>query len=290
MNPAQFAYSRPERIEDALAELRESQGNGKILAGGHSLLPIMKLRLAEPDRLIDISRIASLQGIERESDRVQVGALTTHAQVATNRILLESAPLLSETALQVGDRQVRNRGTIGGALAHADAASDYPAAILALDAEMIAQSGEGERSISSSEFFIDFLTTALAPDEILTRIQIPVPAAGHGWSYQKLANHASGYAIVGVAAIVELEADGSAHLRVGVTGMAAVPWRARNVELALEGIALTESRIREAAATVDDGIESLDDLHGSAEYRQRVTRGLTARAISTALQRAQSGR
>jgi len=290
MNPAQFAYSRPERIEDALAELRESQGNGKILAGGHSLLPIMKLRLAEPERLIDISRIASLQGIKRDGDRVQVGALTTHAQVATNRILLESAPLLTETALQVGDRQVRNRGTIGGALAHADAASDYPAAILALDAEIIAQGGEGERSISSSEFFIDFLTTALAPDEILTRIEVPVPAAGHGWSYQKLANHASGYAIVGVAAIVELEADGSAHLRVGVTGMAAVPWRARNVESALEGMALTESGIREAAATVDDGIEPLDDLHGSAEYRQRVTRGLTARAISTALQRAQSGR
>lgn len=288
MNPAQFAYSRPENLEDALAALIASQGNGKILAGGHSLLPIMKLRLAEPELLIDIGRITSLLGIDLHGDHLRVGALTTHARVASDNTLRNNAPLLAETALQVGDRQVRNRGTIGGALAHADAASDYPAAILALDADIVARSEAGERTIPANEFFVDFLTTALASEEILTAIQIPVPAAGHGWSYQKLANQASGYAIVGVAAIVELQSDGAANVRVGVTGMSAVPWRARNVEAALNGCTLTDALIREAAQAVDDGVEALDDLHGSAEYRRRVTRGLTVRAIATALDRARS--
>jgi carbon-monoxide dehydrogenase medium subunit len=288
MNPAQFAYSRPERLEDALAELSQSAGNGKILAGGHSLLPIMKLRLAEPESLIDISRIPALKGIERVGDRLHIGAMTTHSQVASDSTLRDLVPLLAETALQVGDRQVRNRGTIGGALAHADAASDYPAAILALDAEIVVQSARGERSIPASEFFVDFLTTALSPEEILTRIRVHIPVRGHGWSYQKLANQASGYAIVGVAAIVELRDGGAADVRVGVTGTAAVPWRARNVESALAGTILNDSLIREAVEAVTDGVEPLDDLHGSAEYRQRVTRGLAARAISTAFDRARA--
>lgn len=284
MNPAQFAYSRPASLDEALTELIASQGNGKILAGGHSLLPIMKLRLAEPERLIDISRIDSLQGISFAGDILRIGAMTTHARVAADLSVQERAPLLAETALQVGDRQVRNRGTIGGALAHADAAADYPAAILALDATIIVQSDAGERSIPASDFFLDFLTTALSPNEILTRVDVSSPAVGHGWSYQKLANQASGYAIVGVAAIVAPRQDGTVDVRVGVTGTAAVPWRARNVESALQGAVLSEALIREAAAVVVDGIEPLDDLHGSAEYRRRVTRGLTARAISTALQ------
>lgn len=289
MNPAQFAYSRPGSIEEAFAELTQAQGNGKILAGGHSLLPIMKLRLAEPERLIDISRIDSLKGIDLVGNVLRIAALTTHAIVASDASVRERAPLLAETAIQVGDRQVRNRGTIGGALAHADAASDYPAAILALDADIIAQSGTGERTIPASEFFVDFLTTALTPEEILTAIHIPAPAPGLGWSYQKLANQASGYAIVGVAATVELGADGAAaNVRVGVTGTTAVPWRARNVEAALQGAVLSESLIRDAAQSVDEGIDPLEDLHGSADYRRRVTRGLTARAISTALARAQS--
>jgi carbon-monoxide dehydrogenase medium subunit len=187
----------------------------------------------------------------------------------------------------VGDRQVRNRGTIGGALAHADAASDYPAAILALEATIVARGPRGERRIPASEFFLDFLTTALQPDEVLTEVRVTPPATGHGWSYQKLANQASGYALVGVAALVLLDGNGaSSHVRVGVTGSAAVPWRANAVEAALQGQKLDTEGVAAAAAGIMDGIEPLDDLHGSAEYRRRVTEGLTRRAILQAAERA----
>jgi len=216
-----------------------------------------------------------------------IGALTTHHQIATDAQIRSTIPLLADTAGRVGDRQVRNRGTIGGALAHADAAADYPAAILALEASIVARGPQGERSIPAREFFLDFLTTALQPDEVLTEVRAPVPAEGHGWSYQKLANQASGYAIVGVGAIVVVDGNGAcADIRVGVTGTAAVPWRAEATEAALSGQRLDNGAVAAAAELVDGGIDALDDLHGSAEYRRRVTRGLTRRAILEAADRA----
>ena len=287
MNPSTFAYERAGSVDEAIALLVEHGEGAKLIAGGHSLLPIMKLRLAEPERLIDIGRIAGLQGIRDDGSEIAVGALTTHHAIATDSLLRQRIPLLADTASRVGDRQVRNRGTIGGALAHADAAADYPAAILALETTMIAKGPQGERRIPAGEFFVDFLTTALQPDEVLTEVRIAAPPAGHGWSYQKLANQASGYALVGVSALVVLDGGAAcADIRIGVTGAAAVAWRASAVETALRGQTLDGEGVNLAAALVMDGIDPLDDLHGSAGYRRRVTQGLTGRAIQQAAERA----
>lgn len=287
MNATAFAYHRPANVQEAIALLTEHGENAKLIAGGHSLLPIMKLRLAEPEFLIDIARIPGLQGVAASGGGVAIGALTTHREVANDALIGKTAPVLAAAAGRIGDRQVRNRGTIGGALAHADAAADYPAAILVLDATIVAQGPDGERRIAAGDFFVDFLTTALAPNEVLTRIEIAGDTAKYGWSYQKLANQASGYALVGVAALVAKDSAGKiADIRVGVTGAAAVPWRAAAVESAMRGQAATADAIVAAAAQVDAGIDILDDLHGSEEYRRRVTRGLTQRAIQEALGKA----
>ncbi|MFT4041247.1 MAG: xanthine dehydrogenase family protein subunit M [Thermomicrobiales bacterium] len=285
MNPSSFAYHRPTTVDDAIALLQEHGENAKLLAGGHSLLPIMKLRLAEPDQLIDIARIDDLKGVSETADGVSIGALTTHRALTEDALIDRAAPLLAVTASKVGDRQVRNRGTIGGAVAHADAAADYPAALLAQGATMVAVGPRGERRIAVADFFLDFLTTALEPDEVLTRIELPAQPAGAGWSYQKLANQASGYALVGVAVLLTIGEDGRiTDARIGGTGMAAVPWRATEAEAALNGAAADDdAAITAAAILVDLDIEALDDLHGSAEYRRRVARGLTRRAIQEAV-------
>jgi carbon-monoxide dehydrogenase medium subunit len=286
VNPTTFAYDRPSSLDEAISLLQEHGDSAKLLAGGHSLLPIMKLRLAEPERLIDIGRLAELRGIAQAADGIRLGALATHAEVASDPLVLEHAPLLAAAAARVGDRQVRNRGTLGGALAHADAAADYPAAILALEATIIARGPGGERQIPAPEFFVDFLTTALAPTDVLTAVIIPTATAGYGWSYQKLANQASGYAIVGVAALLSVDGHGRAQdVRIGITGAAPVAWRANAAEAALTGLALDEANVARAAALAVEGIDVLDDLHGSAEYRKRVTQGLTRRAILEAAQR-----
>src|SRR5215217_5910562 len=287
MNPSEFAYQRAGSVEEAIALLQEHGDGAKLIAGGHSLLPILKLRLAEPDMLVDIGRIPELRGVQRTDAEIAIGALTTHHEIATDGQIQSALPLLSDAAARVGDRQVRNRGTIGGALAHADAAADYPAAILALDAAIVARGPRGERRIPAREFFLDFLTTALQPEEVLTEVRISLPPEGHGWSYQKLANQASGYAIVGVGTVIVLHDQGAvADVRVGVTGAAAVAWRAEATETALQGQRLENDVIAAAADLVDGGIDYLDDLHGSAEYRRRVTRGLTRRAIVEAAGRA----
>src|SRR5688500_15649244 len=289
MNPSQFAYQRAESIDEAIALLQKHGEGAKLIAGGHSLLPIMKLRLAEPELLIDIGRIAQLGGVRRDDGEIAIGALVTHHHIATDAQIRSTVPLLADAAARVGDRQVRNRGTIGGALAHADAAADYPAAILALDATIVARGPRGEREIPAREFFLDFLTTALQPDEVLTEVRVSAPPEGHGWSYQKLANQASGYAIVGVGVIVVDDGGVCADVRIGVTGTAAVPWRAEATETALRGQQLEDGTVAAAAELVDGGIDALDDLHGSAEYRRRVTRGLTRRAILEAAGRARQG-
>lgn len=287
MNPTSFAYDRPTSLDEAIALLQEHGENAKLLAGGHSLLPIMKLRLAEPERLIDIGQLAELRGVSQTADGIRLGALTTHAEVSRDPLVLAHAPLLAAVASRIGDRQVRNRGTVGGALAHADAAADYPAPILALEATMIAQGPAGERQIPAREFFVDFLTTALEPTEVLTALVVPNETTDYGWSYQKLANQASGYAIVGVAALLALDGQGRVKdLRIGITGAAPVSWRAAAAESALLDQVLDEGIVGRAAALVDEGVEMLDDLHGSADYRRRVTRGLTRRAILEAAQRA----
>src|SRR5215204_6688119 len=253
MNPTQFAYARAESVDEAITLLQEHGDGAKLVAGGHSLLPIMKLRLAEPETLIDIGRIPELRDVRRDDGEIAIGALTTHHQIETDAQIRAVVPLLADTAARVGDRQVRNRGTIGGALAHADAAADYPAAILALEASIVARGPQGERSIPAREFFLDFLTTALQPDEVLTEVRAPMPAEGHGWSYQKLANQASGYAIVGVGAVVVVDDGVCSDIRVGVTGTAAVAWRAEATEAALRGKQVENGAVAAAAELVDGG-------------------------------------
>ena len=290
MNPSQFAYQRAGSVDEAIALLQEHGEGAKLIAGGHSLLPIMKLRLAEPETLVDIGRIPELRGVRRANGEIAIGALTTHHQIATDAQIRSAIPLLADAAATIGDRQVRNRGTIGGALAHADAAADYPAAILALEATFVARGAQGERRIPAREFFLDFLTTALQPDEVLTEVHI-VDAArrarlelsetrepGIGIRHRRCRRY-------GCPRRRWRRAD----IRVGVTGAAAVAWRAEATEAALRGKRLEDGTVAAAADLVDGGIAFLDDLHGSAEYRRRVTRGLTRRAILEAAARARRG-
>lgn len=287
MNPAVFSFHRAASVDDAIGLLQQYGEEAKLIAGGHSLLPVMKLRLATPAHLIDITRIDGLHGVRDDGDQVVIGALTTHHAVTRNELIRSLLPVLAETANVVGDQQVRNRGTIGGALAHADAAADYPAAILALGAELVARGPDGERTIAAADFFLDFLTTSLAPEEMLTEIRIPKLPPRTGASYQKLANQASGYAVVGVAAVVTLDSAGSmAEVRVGITGTAAAARRAAATEAALTGKAVTEAIIQQGAELATDGLDPLDDLHASADYRLRVTKGLTRRAVAAAAARA----
>lgn len=290
MNPATFEYHKAGSVPDAIALLQKHAEDGKLLAGGHSLLPTMKLRLAEPAHLIDITGLADLRGVREDGGTIRIGALTTHQAIETDETLKRLCPLLPETARVVGDRQVRNRGTIGGALAHADPAADYPAGILALDAAMVVQGPDGERTIAAGDFFVDLLTTSLAPDELLTEIRVPVSPAATGMSYQKLANQASGYATVGVAAVVTLGADGTCQsARIGITGAVPSAVRASATEQALQGKTLDEATVRAACDLAADGLDLMDDLHASADYRAQVTRGLARRAVTTALGRARAG-
>lgn len=284
MNPAPFAYHRAGSVAEAIGLLQQFGGEGKLLAGGHSLLPIMKLRLAEPAHLIDLSTIEALRGISERNGEIAIGAMTTHRGVAQSDLLVRQAPVLAEAAASVGDRQVRNRGTIGGAVAHGDAAADYPAALLALDAVIVAEGPNGERVIAAADFFVDFLVTALEPDEVVTEIRFAPPPMRSGGNYQKLANQASGYALVGVAAQVTLTEDGRFETaRIGVTGAIPAARRATGVEDALTGQAATEATITGAATHASESLDLLSDLHASAEYRDRVLQGLTKRALSAAV-------
>ncbi len=287
MHPYPFSYHRPTSIDDALAMLGQFGDTGKLLAGGHSLLPVMKLRLAQPEHLIDITGLADLAGVRLDGDTVAIGALTTHHQLEMDAILATSAGLLPEIAHVVGDQQVRNRGTLGGALAHADPAADYPAGVLALDAEIVARGPNGERTIPVDEFFVGFLTTALEPEELLTTIRIPAFAANTGYRYEKLANPASGYAIVGVAAVITLAADGSIGAAlIGVTGAGEVAYRPKSVEDALIGTTPSTDSVKAAVESAVDGIELLADIHAPADYRARVTKNLVGRAVLKAVERA----
>jgi carbon-monoxide dehydrogenase medium subunit len=284
--PAPFEYHRAESVEGAIGLLQELGDQAKLIAGGHSLLPVMKLRLAQPAHLIDIGRIDALRGVTVDGSTIRIGALTTHNQIATDETLRRLCPLLSETASVIGDVQVRNRGTIGGALAHADAAADYPAAMLALDAVIWAVGGT-ESGIPAASFFIGFLTTALDSAEIITDIRIPTLPARTGTSYQKLANQASGYALTGIAAVITLGDDGRCtQAKIGITGAGDKAVRATGVEEALAGATLDEATVRSAAERAGDGIDFLDDIHASADYRRQVTIGLTRRAILAAADRA----
>ena len=288
MIPAPFEYAAPKTLEDALRLLERHGDEAKILAGGHSLLPLIKLRLAQPRYVIDIGRLRGMSYIREENGQVVIGALTSHADVEGSSLLRSKCPLLVETAASIGDVQVRNCGTLGGSLAHADPAADYPASILALDAEIVAASTAGTRTIAAKEFFVDMLTTALRPGEILSQVRIAPRAPQTGTAYEKMHQPASGFAIVGAAARLTLGKTGTIEdVAVGITGLGPKAFRASAVEKALQGKKASEKLFSEAARLASEGIEPLSDLHASAEYRREMAAVYAQRALQKAFLRAQ---
>lgn len=279
MIPANFDYQSPSTLKEAV-ELLAFNGEAKILAGGHSLLPAMKMRLAAPPALIDLGRIAGLNHIRESGNQVVIGAMTPHADVAGSAVLHKLSALLALAAAQIGDRQVRNRGTIGGSLAGAHPAADYPAAVLALDAEIVAVSRSGERVIPATKFFTGMFTTTLRPDEIITEVRVP-KTQGEGVVYKKFHHPASGYAVVGVA--VRLKAGGGKieNVAVGITGVSHIAYRATAVEDALRG--KPASAMAEAAQHAADGVDALGDHFASAEYRKHLATVYTRRALEQAV-------
>jgi carbon-monoxide dehydrogenase medium subunit len=279
MIPAPFSYLRPASLEQALGALA-SHEDAKILAGGHSLLPAMKLRFAQPRVLIDLSRVPDLKGIREDGGQILLGAMATHYEIESSPLLRKSCPLLPEVAAHIGDVQVRNRGTIGGSLVHADPAADWPAAILALDAQMEVAGPGGRRLVKATDFFTEMMQVAIQPNEILCSIRVPSTAAAV--AYVKFAQKASGFAIAGVAAVVNKKA---ATVQVGITGVAPKPYRAGAVEEALRGQPLTPNSIAAAAEHAADEVETLNDLHASADYRAHLALVNTRRALELAASR-----
>lgn len=275
MIPANFDYIAPTSLQEALQLLAERGEEAKVLAGGHSLVPLMKLRLARPTTLIDVGRIAELRGISVEGDRIRIGAMTTHAAIAASLEVKQKAPALAQAAHEIGDRQVRARGTIGGSLAHNDPAADLPAVVLALDAEFVIRSSAGERRLSPAEFFVGMLETAVQPNELITSISIAVSPTS---AYAKFPNPASHYAITGVCASVTGNGTVSSA-KIGVTGAASMAFRATAAEAALTGKPLAPESIAAAAGAAYDGRELLGDIHASAEYRGHLISVMTKRAL-----------
>ncbi len=277
MYPAKFDYMRANSITEAVSLLQQNP-EAKIIAGGHSLLPLMKLRLATPPALIDIARIADLKGVRQEGNGVTVGALTTHNEIAASDVVQRLVPALAEAAGHVGDVQVRNRGTIGGNIAHADPASDLPTVLLALDAEIRVVGPGGQRAIAARDFFVDLMTTSLNPDEVITSVHVPAAPKS---AYVKYENPASGYAMLGVCAAVEMNGGGFSGARVALGGATPTPHRLTGVEAALKGA--TAERAHDIAQSAGDGIDDwMGDIHASADYRKAVAPVFVERAIVAA--------
>ena len=279
MIPQNFEYSAPSTLQEALALL--AGGGAKVLAGGMSLIPLMKLRLAAPERLVDITRVPGLDGIRQASDGIHIGAMATHYELESSPVLRAHCPLLAETASHIGDVQVRNMGTIGGSVAHCDPAADYPAALFALEAQVRLASAQGERTLPFSDFLVDTFTTALEPGEIVTEIIVPAESSGAGVSYQKMQQPASGFALVGAAVRLARSNGSIGFVRIGITGLASKAYRATKVESILQ----STGNIEKAAAAVADGVEANSDLNASADYRSQMARVYTARALKVALAR-----
>jgi len=283
MISAQFDYVRAHTLDEALALLAQNV-DAKILAGGHSLIPAMKLRLAMPPMLIDIARIKDLSYIREEDGQIRIGAMTSHYQLESSELLKKICPLLPECAGHIGDVQVRNKGTIGGSVAHSDPGGDWPAAIIALNAEMVAASKNGERSIKADDFFVELMTTALEPGEILREIRINKPKATTGQAYVKMHHPASGFAVVGVAASLALDGNGKCqNASIGITGVSSKAYRASAVESVLIGGTLDEQATASAAAHAADGVDCNGDLFASEDYRRHLAQVFTKRAVLAAL-------
>ena len=284
MIPTSFAYDRPSSVAEALDILARNPGSAKVLAGGQSLVGLLKLRLARPERLVDIGGLSELRGIRELPDGgIAIGALVTYRDVLDSELATSRVPLLAMAIADIGDVQVRNRGTLAGSLAHADPASDMPAVVLALDARIVARSGNGERVVAASSFFEGAFATDLAEDELLTEIRIPAQATGVGMAYRRLEQLASGYSIAGAAAVVGRTGGSVTTARIGVTGVGDVAYRARAVEAALVGTSGDAGAVAAAAAHAADGVVVGSDIHADAVYRAEMARVHVRRAIEAAL-------
>ena len=282
-----FEYTVATSLGEAVNLLQKHGGRAKIVAGGHSLIPMMKLRLAAPEFLIDIGRIPELSYVNKENGKIRIGALTTHYVIETSDAVARGCHALADAAGLIGDVQVRNKGTIGGSLSHADPAADYPASILALDATIVALGPKGERQIPASKFFVDMLTTALEPNEIVREIQIPLRSGRTGSAYLKMAQKAFGFAICGAAAVVELDGSGRlSNVGIGITGVGNHAFRATDTEKALNGQKPAPDLLKKACESAGKGIIALDDIHASANYRLDLARVFSRRALEAAIERA----
>ncbi|HKA31876.1 MAG TPA: xanthine dehydrogenase family protein subunit M [Candidatus Binatia bacterium] len=283
MFPANFGYVAARSVDEALELLAQHGEDAKLLAGGHSLIPAMKLRLASPRTLIDLGTVQGLRGVRVDGDALAIGALTVHADIAASDLVRQRIPALAAAAGVIGDVQVRNRGTIGGSCAHADPAADFPVVLTALNASFAVVSPSGKRTISVDDFFVDFYTTALGQNEILTEIRVPLPPSDAGTAYHKLANPASGYVVVSSGALVRRDGSGkSIDARVALGGLGGKPFRAAGTETALRGKSLTLESIVDASAKAAEGSDPDDDIYASADYKRHIATVLTQRALAQA--------
>lgn len=289
MYPQSFHYHAPRNLDEAIGLLEEHGMDAKLLAGGHSLIPTMKLRLAGPGHLIDLKHLRSdLNYVRDEDDVVAIGGLTTHHALESSDLIREQLPILAQTAEAIGDVQVRNVGTLGGSLAHADPAADYPASVLALEAEIVVQGPDGRRTIPVEDFLFGLFTTDLGPEEVLVEIRVPKLPRGTGGHYEKFPHPASGYAVCGAAAVVTQGDDGHvARCRLGLTGVADVGYRATTVEEALEGQPWSDDRVEQAVQSAVADVEPMGDYYASGEYRAQLARVYARWALQRAWANAQ---
>lgn len=279
MIPASFEYVAPTSVEDALAALAEAGDEGKVLAGGQSLLPVLRMRLNAPEKVIDLGRVEGLRGIREDGDTIVIGAMTTHDEVANSELVMEHAALLAKATAEVADPQIRHRGTLGGAIVHADPAGDLGAPVLALDAEMVIAGPGGERTVAAKDFFTDLFETAVGDGELLTAIRIP-KHTGWGAHYEKFVRVAHQWSIVGVAATVKADGGTISEAKIGLTNMGSTPLRAASVEAALAG--KSASDVADACSSAADGTNPPSDLNGDADYRRHLATVLTSRAVAAA--------
>jgi aerobic carbon-monoxide dehydrogenase medium subunit len=282
MYPAQFDYHTPGSIKEALDLLGKHKDDAKLLAGGHSLLPAMKFRLARPAHLVDLRKVPGLTGIKEDGGTLVIGAMTTHYAVESSSVVKSKWPVLAATAALIGDPMVRNMGTIGGSLAHADPAADYPATIIALNAEMVVEGAKGKRTIKVDDFFKGLMTTAVGGDEILTEVRVPALAANQTAAYMKFPHPASRFAVVGVAAVLTVDGGKCTKASIGITGAGTRAVRAKGVEGAIAGKTLDAASIQAAADKAPDGVDVQADLQGSVDYKKHLLKVFAKRAIEAA--------
>jgi CO/xanthine dehydrogenase FAD-binding subunit len=290
VKPAVFDYLDPTTLDEALAQLARLGDDGKVLAGGQSLVPLMNFRLARPAVLVDLNRVPELSYLREQDGFLTIGAMTRQRALERSEAIRQHWPILVEAAEEIGHVQIRNRGTVGGSLAHADPAAELPAVMTALEAELVVRSQQGQRTLGPEEFFLSYLTTALEPQELLTEIRVPRQPAGTGWSFMEISRRHGDFALVGVAALVTLDDQGRcSRARLALTGVAPIPVRPREAEQAVLGQEPSEAIFREAGAIASRDLEPEGDLHASAEYRKEVSAVLVRRALLKASERARGG-